>query len=216
MQRRKLRLPYPEGSLTGEYIERLLKEITRGVDFVAEDLYGLMGWTDFPPNPIITARLGSTAPTLATFLGNVEQYTFDAANDYVLGATEIPHGWEEGGIIYPHIHWATNGLEVAAKGVKWVLEYTIANGTSVFPATTTLTVDAEIPASTPDRTQFITDFSSTISGTSFHIGAYLVWRLSRTATAHAGGAPAADPFALAIGFHGFHNTIGSLGVITKG
>ena len=35
-------------------------------------------YDDLPPVPVIGARLGATAPTLRTFTGDIEQYTFDA------------------------------------------------------------------------------------------------------------------------------------------
>jgi hypothetical protein len=46
----------------------------------AEDKTLVLGETvydDFPPAPIIGAKLGATAPTLATFIGDIEQFTFD-------------------------------------------------------------------------------------------------------------------------------------------
>lgn len=166
-------------------------------------------WDDLPPMPIIAARLGGTAPTLATFVTDIEAYTFDATNDYVIGATELTHKWKEGTTIYPHIHWATNGLEGAAKGVKWQLKYTIGDGAEAFGAQQTLTVDVTIDANTPDRTHYISEFAPTITGTNYRIGCYICWRLDRIATTHVGGAPAANPFALAIGFHIEQDTSGS-------
>ena len=170
---------------------------------------------DLPPTPIIGAKLGATAPTLATFISDVEQYTFDATNDYVIGATELIHGWKEGTTIYPHIHWATNGSEGTAKGVKWQLKYTIADYMGNFSAQATLTVDIPIPAGTADRKHFISGFTPTIAGTNYHIGTYILWRLERVATAEAGGEPAADPFALALGIHVECDTTGSRALFTK-
>lgn len=166
-------------------------------------------WDDLPPSPIIGARLGSSAPTLATFVGNVEQYTFDATNDYVIGATEITHKWKEGTTIYPHIHWATNGTNANDRGVKWSLEYTIGDSAEAFAGAATTVVDVTIPLATADRTHLISDFDTAITGTNYRIGAYICWRLSRVATAHANGAPAADPFGLAVGFHAECERIGS-------
>jgi len=166
-------------------------------------------WDDLPPSPIIGARLGSTAPTLATFVTDIQQYTFDATNDFVIGATEITHKWKEGTIIKPHMHWATNGLELTAKGVQWQLKYTIGDYTEAFGAQVTTVIDETIPASTADRTHFTSVFGSTIDGTNIKIGAYICWRLERVATAHANGEPAVDPFGLAVGFHAEQDTIGS-------
>lgn len=172
-------------------------------------------WDDLPPSPIIAAKAGSSAPTLRTFISDIEQYTFDATNDFVIGATEITHKWKEGTTIYPHIHWATNGTNAAATGVKWELRYTIGDGAETFANQTTTVVDVEIPAVTADRTHIISDFASAITGTTYKIGAYILWKLSRIATEHAGGEPANDPFALALGFHVEMDTMGSRGKGTK-
>ena len=79
-------------------------------------------YDDLPPVPITSARLGATAPTLTTFIGNIEQYTFDNTNDYVIGATELTHSYKEGTDISAHLHWATNGLDITDRTVKWRLE----------------------------------------------------------------------------------------------
>lgn len=172
-------------------------------------------WDDFPPNPIIATHVGSSAPTLATFVTDIEQYTFDATNDYVIGSTEIPHNWKEGTVIYPHIHWATNGSDGTERGVKWQLKWTVGDALEVFSAQVTSTVDATIPASTTDRTHFISEFTTTLDGANLKIGAVICWRLERIATAHANGAPTSDPFALSIGFHGEMDTVGSRARTTK-
>lgn len=173
-------------------------------------------YDELPPTPITAAKLGSSAPTLATFVGNIEQYTFDATNDYVIGATEITHKYKEGTNIHPHIHWATNGSEVSATGVKWQLEYTIANmdatkttGSS-FSTAVTISTETAIPARTADRTHMYTDLTDISgSGSSFYlrIGSYICWKFNRIAAIAT--APATDPFALAVGFHCQCDTIGS-------
>jgi hypothetical protein len=172
-------------------------------------------WDDFPPTPIVAAKLGSTAPTLAAFVTDVEQYTFDASNDYVIGATEIIHTWKEGTIIYPHIHWATNGTNATDRGVKWQLKWTVGDATEAFSAQVTSVIDVTIPSATADRTHLVSDFGTTLDGTNLKIGAYICWRLARIATAHANGASANDPFAIAIGFHAQMDTMGSRGVYAK-
>ncbi|MFA4834860.1 MAG: hypothetical protein WC749_02145 [Dehalococcoidia bacterium] len=176
-------------------------------------------YDDLPPVPILSARLGATPPTLATFVTPTEQYTFDATNDYVIGATEITHKYKEGTDISAHIHWATNGVDVGDTGVKWQLDYTVANAdeaaafTSAFGVTAALTIDTLIPGGTADRSHILSVFSPVITGTSLKIGAYIVWKLSRIASATA--APASDPFGLAVGFHAQMDTIGSRTVSTK-
>lgn len=166
-------------------------------------------WDDFPASPIISAKLGSTAPTLATFVTDVEQFTFDATNDYVIGTTEIPHNWKEGTVIYPHIHWATNGTNATDRGVQWQLKWTVGDGMETFSSQITSVIDVTIPLATADRYHFISEFGTTMNGANLKIGAIICWRLDRIATAHANGGPANDPFALSIGFHGEMDTVGS-------
>ena len=166
-------------------------------------------YDDLPPVPIINAKLGSTAPTLAAFMGTIEQYTFDATNDYIIGATEITHGWAEGTVLQPHIHWVTNGSDGTARGVQWQLKYTVSDHDEVFIGEQTIAVDATIPANTTDRTHYISAFAPTINGANLKIGAYIIWRLQRVATAHINGGPAADPFGIAVGFHALFNSRGS-------
>lgn len=176
-------------------------------------------WDDLPPSPIINAKLGSSAPTLATFVGNIEQYTFDATNDYVIGASEIIHEYKEGTSIVQHIHWATNGSEGSDKGVQWQLEWSISNSDESAPfaynfsGSTTSVIDIIIPSGTADRSHILSVFSPVVVGTAIKIGAYIVWRLNRIASATA--APAADPFGIAIGFHIEKDTCGSRTISNK-
>lgn len=168
-------------------------------------------YDEMPPMPIIIARLGATAPTLATFTGNIEQYTF-AVNDYVYGVSEITHRYREGSDLHIHMHWASNGSEGSDKAVKWELEYTHANAdasapfTSAFPTSTVISAETTIPSGTADRAHIITHLG-TVTGTGMEINGYFLWRLRRIASA--GTAPAANPFGLALGVHIEIDTVGS-------
>jgi hypothetical protein len=165
---------------------------------------------DLPPVPIIAARLGATAPTLATFIGNIQQYTFDNTNDFVIGASEITHQYTEGTDLDIHVHWATNGSDGTDRTVKWQVEYSVANIDTSFTynysSSTTVSLETIIPADTTSKSSFISDLG-TISGTNLKIGAYIVFRFERIASS--GTEPSNDPFALAVGFHMNQNTIGS-------
>lgn len=170
-------------------------------------------YDDLPPMSLITAKVSANQPTLAPFVGNIQQYTFDAINDEVFGTTEVTHQYKEGTLLLPHIHWATNGLEATPKYVKWELEYVIIkpNGSASAPVIST-SAELEIPASTPDRTHFISSLGS-IDGTEIVIGTYIAWRLRRIASV--GTAPSANPFGLAIGVHVEMDTFGSTTIMTK-
>lgn len=152
-------------------------------------------------------------PTWAAFVGNLYAYKF-AVNDVILmPSIELLHDWKEGSAIEIHVHWATNGLNDATlRGVKWEIEYTLANmqskgGTVVF-ATGTLTqsTDTTIASGEAGLTHKYSSIG-TITMTGFRIGACFMARLKRiTAT---GTAPANDPFAIHVGVHYEKDTCGS-------
>lgn len=167
-------------------------------------------WDDLPPVPIVLARLGSSAPTLATFKTDVEQYTFDATNDFVIGATEITHSFKEATAIVPHVHWATNGSEVGAAVVQFQLKWSVCIvGAAAAAQITAVTGDLTIPGGTADRTIYVSDFTTSVSAAGLVIGTYIVFRFARIG-AGAGSAPAADPFVLAVGFHALQDSTGSI------
>lgn len=157
-------------------------------------------------------------PNWEPFDGNLNAFTF-AVNDYLeLDPVELEHTYDEDTDFYLHVHWATNGSEGAAKYVKWEIEYTIANSPATgsvgdtFPATTVVSAETEIPASTADLANMYTAVA-TITGTNFNIGAILKMRVRRIASA--GTAPVADPFGLMVGVHIEQDTDGSRTEVTK-
>jgi len=198
--------------IDSNYLQATIGSATDNTSFEADGTMVCTGsastFDDLPPFSILAAKPGANAPTLATFVGNVEQYTFDATNDLVFGVTEVTHAYKEGSDIECHIHWATNGTDVDARGVKWQLEYGFSDHNSAFSATnSTMSAEATIAGATADRTHLITALG-TISGTvGLHIGAYICWALSRVAAT--GSAPTGDPFAIALGFHVEQDTLGS-------
>lgn len=165
------------------------------------------GWDDLPPIPIVGARLGSTAPTLATFVTDIEQYRFDATNDYIIGAVEFVHSYKDEAVFEPHVHWCTNGLEGVDKYVCFQLKYSILNQNAAAGAQVTIdTGDITITAGTADRYYRVSTFGE-ISGAGITFGDYIVFKFERIAAV--GTAPAADPFIIAVGFHVLNDSTGS-------
>jgi hypothetical protein len=169
-------------------------------------------YDDLPPVPLLSAKSAAVQPTLATFKGNISQYTFDTVNDEVSGASEVTHKYKEGTNIQAHIHWATNGVDTTDRYVKWELEYTIANGFEYFSNSVVISDEHLIPANTPDRTHIISSIG-VIPGADVLIGAYICWRLRRIPSA--GASPTNNPFGLAVGFHVEMDTIGSRQLYVK-
>ena len=162
---------------------------------------------------ISSGRTGvANAPSWTTLIGNLSEYSF-AVNDYIdLGSQELPHLYKEGSDLEIHIHWATNGLNVDNRAVKWEVEYSIQNDSytnSIGVAfTTPVIVSAEtvIPANTLDRSGCYTNVG-VITGTGLKMGAQIKMRLRRIASA--GTAPTGNPFALQVGIHYEGDTMGS-------
>ncbi len=90
-----------------------------------------------------TARnTGTKAPTFALWKGGLYLYDFDnalvAAEKEIFFTVQMPHGWKEGSLVYPHVHWVNKAAGTAGHVVRWGLEYTVANIGSVFPAAATI------------------------------------------------------------------------------
>lgn len=160
----------------------------------------------------------ANAPTWSAFLTNLSAYTF-AVNDYVdLDFNEIPHDYKEGTDLEIHIHFANQGTNVDARGVKWEVTYSVCNMdgsapyTEVFPATATVSAEATLQANITANSHIYLSLG-TIAGTGLKIGAQIGLRLKRIAAA--GTAPTSNPFALQVGIHYECDTTGSRTVSGK-
>lgn len=169
-------------------------------------------WDDIPPNPIIRSRQPATNnPTLATLVGNIQQYTF-AVNDYVSDNLEVLHGFENGADKLFHIHWCTNGTTTVPTYVKWQMEISESNVWETFNTTTIIEAQTTITASTPDRTHMVTQFP-TVSCVSCTIGTVITYNIKRIAAT--GTAPTDNPFGLQVSAHMLKDSIGSKNVFSK-
>ena len=159
---------------------------------------------------LFSAKVGtSNVPTWATLVENISAYRFQT-DDYLSSSTEVLHSYKEGTDIEGHIHWASNGVDADDRAVKWEVEYSIANmGTGAFSASTVLTGQTTVPASTADRTHFYTSMSATIAGAGRKIGDVIMCRIKRIAATGGLSAPSANPFGLQLGFHYEKDTLGS-------
>ena len=165
---------------------------------------------------MISGKTGtSNVPTWQSFVGNLTAYGF-AVDDYLESTAELLHSYKEGTALEIHIHWATNGLDVDARAVKWEVEYTIANeNTGVFTTNTLLTGQTTIAANTADRTHLDTSMSATIAGTGRKIGDVILFRVRRIAATGGLSAPSANPFGLNLGIHYEKDTLGSRAIGVK-
>ena len=70
------------------------------------------------------------------------------ADDQIAIIAQMPHSWDEGTPVVPHVHWSKSTS--AAGTVAWKCEYTMANPGGTFPAFQTLSTVTETVAGTPD------------------------------------------------------------------
>lgn len=105
------------------------------------------GWDDLKI-PITAARLGASAPPVFRKLQEtaggstgVFAYHFSkSVEQQVYFELQMPHDWQNGTTIYPHIHWCGVDNEASVK-VKWGLEYVITAYEGVIGNTVIVTGD---------------------------------------------------------------------------
>ena len=141
-----------------------------------EDLRIIPGAFQFP---------GVADPTLEDWQPGGAGATFKVykflKNDEVHFTCQIPHNYQEGSDIKPHIHWTPCDRGVAENGntVGWKIDYSWANTDAVFAASAT--VDLSHACSGTDDLHELTA-SGTITGTNKTISSILVIRLYRSDT----------------------------------
>jgi hypothetical protein len=160
-------------------------------------------------------NVGVGRPTLATWVGNIQQFQF-AVNDFAdMNPLEFLHGWKEGTAIEVHCHWCTGGTNATTvKGVKWEVELSYAdmeNSTFITPivgsAETSIAIDES------DRSAKYTSIV-TFTPTGYKIGTQMGFRLKRIASV-TNPAPVANPFVMSIGIHYIMDTLGSRTISSK-
>lgn len=100
-------------------------------------------WQDYLTS-ISTGKTGAAnAPTWTAVgpTGTNFAWAF-GLNDYIqLAGFHVLHDIKRGSLMYPHVHWTTDGTDTNT--VKWELSYTYAKGhdQEAFPADTVITVE---------------------------------------------------------------------------
>lgn len=132
-------------------------------------------------------------------------YAFDkAAEEEVLFAVQIPHSYEPGTELRPHVHWSPGASEHTGT-CRWALEYTIASYGKAFPVTKTIIMD-DAGGGVAYAHQ-IAD-GADIPGTDIKESAMLICRLYRDAT-NAADTFDADAFLLEFDLHFKQNKLGT-------
>ena len=85
------------------------------------------GWDDlrFPAQAINPAG-AAAPPSVDATTAYPGSLLFDSAvNNHVAGIAQMPHAWERGTAIYPHIHWAKTTADAGGAAVTWEFKYRI-------------------------------------------------------------------------------------------
>jgi len=96
------------------------------------------GWRDITGDVKIITGGGGTAPTLASYIGNIHQLKFDTLNtDEIFLEYHIPHDYAIGTDLYIYTHWSHNSASVTSGSVTWIAEatYSQAHNSGAFSAT---------------------------------------------------------------------------------
>jgi hypothetical protein len=144
-------------------------------------------WDDLRIEPIAKGT-GSNNPSFANWAGGISLYEFDNATagseKEVWFNVQMPHGWKEGSVVEPHIHWLPKTAGTAGQVVRWGLEYSKSAIGGTFSTTTTTVYGTTIVgggAITTANAHLLTDFAS-IDMTGDTISTVLVCRLFRNSS----------------------------------
>lgn len=115
----------------------LILDIPAGGQFILNNSF----WDDLRfPVAGINPPGAASDPTRDTSDGRL---VFSASAENIIAIqVQMPHSWQEGSYLAPHIHWSPTSTHTG--NVKWQIKYKIANVGDVFPAdyTTITTLDA--------------------------------------------------------------------------
>jgi hypothetical protein len=183
--------------------------------------------------PTSAAKAGATASplwgsvTAAAPFDTIDIYWFQpnpvlANEDRLFSTVQMPNDWKEGTDITAHVHWvAEQDAAGASQVVRWGMEYSWADMGDVFPASTTIYNDStDFTTATVQSTQlvqnthYVSEYSSTISGTGHTVGSSLAFRLFRNSS-HAEDTYTDDAGLLEVAFHYQVDGWGSDAVVAK-
>jgi hypothetical protein len=140
-------------------------------------------WDDIRVPLTATTREDSNAPTFSRFKDNgagsqgVFLFYFSQNTEQeVYFTVQLPHSYEEGSTLYPHVHFVTDSP--ASGTVGWGLEYTWANINQNFGNTTIISSSIAIPANTGNN-HYVMNIGTGIVGPDKLISSMLVCRVFR-------------------------------------
>lgn len=131
-----------------EYLRDLDNDVKNIVSYINRSSND--GWDDYLYPGLTLPHAAATSPAIKTFRGNLQALAFAGTGgvDETFASMHILHGFRDGTVIFPHIHWS-HIIAIPSGDVVWQLEYSVSKGHSggTFPATTTValqqTADAQ-------------------------------------------------------------------------
>ncbi len=125
------------------------------------------GWRDLE-GPITVPSAGATRPVLATYVGDIEDYVFDAGDHYGPLKFHIPHDYARGTDMFIHTHWSHNGTNISgALELNYNFIYAKGHNQAAFPAsqkTIAHAISGLTLANTPARQHRIDEIQLSIVG----------------------------------------------------
>ena len=144
------------------------------------ELGAASGWNDMLASLSSGRAIVDSTPLWSAFQGGVSAWAFSATIMNELWVNmHIVHDYAPGTLLYLHIHWSTTGTNTGV--CRWGIEYSYANGfnSAVFPASTTLYLQAA--ASGIARRHYITETADAAAIGPFETDGILMIRIFRDA-----------------------------------
>lgn len=119
-------------------------------------------WFDLE-GPIIIRTGGANRPSLATYIGGIEEFQF-SVGDLVDHAFHVPHDYVPNSDLYLHVHWSHNSAGSPTGTVTWEHEITYAKGHDQMAFITPITVTNAQAANSTQYQHMIAEIPITQSG----------------------------------------------------
>lgn len=172
---------------------------------------GTYGWKDLTGD-ISPKSSGPDAPILATIIGNIRGFAYQAA-DQGEASFHLPHDYAPGTDLFIHAHWCHNGTNISGS-ISIALEVTYAKGHSGgsfhTPVTTAITVSSLNITNTPQYSHRVDEIQVSNNGGSSSMlntaiiepdGLILVNYKTNTIPTISGSASRNEPFLLSFDLH---------------
>lgn len=140
---------------SGNLADDMILPKTSGKGIKVDNAIPTFGWRDL--KGIIAPRgLANTAPSAATYIGNIKQYQF-SINDDTEAEFHVPHDYLPGSDIYIHTHWSHNVTTVTGGSITWGFEVSYSKGHNQTPFSAVVSPTVVGNASTTQYQHIITE-----------------------------------------------------------